>query len=308
MQIGITLPQMGDTAGPEAMRLVSGAADELGFAGVWVGDHIVLPRDHVTDYPFSSSGAFPFPGAVPWFEAFTSLTYVAAFTSRVRLGISVCVVPYRPAALLAKIVASLDQLSGGRVTLGVGAGWLEREFDALNAPYAGRGAATDEALGLLRAAWTRDGPVTYHGDHVSVEDCFFSPRPRQPDGIPIWVGGSGAAARRRSLEFGAAWHPHILKHSPDAIRAEMDKLSTHASKLGRPAPAVALYAPIELDAEPTSVPWEAGVVRGSADQIVAALGDYEAAGVQEFVVTMRGVAARDASTKAEHMARLAAAW
>ncbi|MBV8690392.1 MAG: TIGR03619 family F420-dependent LLM class oxidoreductase [Actinobacteria bacterium] len=190
MRFGIHLPQYGRAAGGEAITRVARHAEALGFHDVWVSDHVAIP-----------DGA-PYPPSF-LFEPIVALTWAAAATTRVGLGTSVLVLPYRHPLELAKELASLDQLSGGRLTIGIGSGWLQAEFDALDVPYAERGARTDEAIDCMRACWGEQ-PVTFAGPTVSFEDLKVVPGPAHP--IEIWVGGGAPPALRRAVAKGDGWH------------------------------------------------------------------------------------------------------
>lgn len=189
MQFGIHLPQAGRAAGADAIARVARHAEELGFADAWVSDHLAVPADA------------PYPPAF-LFEPVIALTWAAAATTRLGLGTSVLVLPYRHPLHLAKELASLDQLSGGRLTVGVGAGWLEGEFDALNVPFTERGPRTDEAIDAMRACWG-DQPVDFSGSIVRLSSMKVVPTPAHP--IPIWVGGASPPALRRAAERGDGW-------------------------------------------------------------------------------------------------------
>jgi probable F420-dependent oxidoreductase len=190
VQFGVHLPQYGRAAGADGVTRAARQAEELGFADVWVSDHLAVP-----------TGA-PYPPAY-LLEPVVALTWAAAATTRVRLGTSVLVLPYRHPLHLAKELATLDVLSGGRLLLGAAAGWLEAEFDALDVPFADRGARTDEAIDALRACWeTR--PTSFDGPTVHLRDLQVLPQPGRH--IPIWVGGESAPALRRAVERGDGWH------------------------------------------------------------------------------------------------------
>jgi len=175
------------------MLSVATHAEALGFASVWVTDHILVPRtleiiyrDHML-------------------EPITLLSHLAAVVRRAHLGTSVIILPYRSPILVAKMLATIDQLSRGRVIFGVGAGWMEPEFQALNASFADRGALSDENLRIIRDCWTHE-TVSFQGRFHACEDMQASPRPAQPGGPPIWVGGNSARSRRRVVELGDGWH------------------------------------------------------------------------------------------------------
>jgi probable F420-dependent oxidoreductase len=195
VRFGIHLPQYGRAAGADAITRVARHAEDLGFHDVWVSDHVAVPADA------------PYPPSF-LYEPIVALTWAAAATSRIGLATSVLVLPYRHPLELAKELASLDQLSGGRLTIGIGSGWLEKEFDALNTSYAERGARTDEAIDCMRACWGPQ-PVSFTGPTVSFEDLKIVPGPAHP--IEIWVGGGAPPALRRAVAKGDGWHGNFFE-------------------------------------------------------------------------------------------------
>lgn len=182
MRLGIHLPQYGRAASPDAIRRVAIRAEALGFADVWVSDHVVQPVDQGYPSPYL-------------FEPLLTLGWAAAVTDRVRLGTSVLVVPQYHPLVLANSLASLDHLSGGRLTVAAGVGWSRAEYDALGQDFTSRGARLDEALDIFRIVW-RDDPATFRGDHYVFDDLRVLPKPIGE--IPIWIGGSSDAALRRA--------------------------------------------------------------------------------------------------------------
>jgi len=192
MQVGIHLPQIGRKAGPEAIRRAAVQAEELGFADVWTSEHIILPN-----------GA-PYPPSALFYDPVLSLTWAAAFTSRVGLGTSVLVLPMRHPLPLAKELATLQNLSEGRLILGAGVGWMAAEFAALGVPFRERGRRMDEGIAMMRAVWGED-PVSFPARHIPavIEDMRMLPQPIKP--IPIWIGGSSEAALARAARLDG-WH------------------------------------------------------------------------------------------------------
>src|SRR5580692_7484124 len=192
MQFGIHLPHIGRKAGPASIRRAAEQAEALGFADVWVSEHIIVPKDAA--YPPSPS----------FYDPVLTLTWAAAYTQRVRLGTSVLVLPMRHPLPLAKELATLQNLSEGRLVLGAGVGWMEAEFAALGAPFKERGRRMDEGIALMRAVWSQD-PVSFPARHIPavVEDMRMLPQPVAP--IPIWIGGSSDAAIARALRLDG-WH------------------------------------------------------------------------------------------------------
>jgi len=206
MRFGVHLPQFGRIASPEAIQRAALRAEELGFDDIWASDHIAVPAEH---------------SYVPshFYEPVVTLTWAAAVTQRVGIGTTVLVLPYRHPLHLAKELASLDRLSGGRLTVGAAAGWLEAEFEALGVPFSERGSRTDEALEVLRACWGPD-PVRFEGPRVRLHDLRVSPKPSRR--IPIWIGGSSEAALRRAVQLGDGWHGTFM--SPEETRPILMRL------------------------------------------------------------------------------------
>lgn len=193
MRFGVILPNYGKPAAREALVEVARAAEELGYDSIWTTDHILLPRGH--EEPFGHI-----------YETLITLAYLAGVTEKVRIGTSVLVLPLRNPIIVAKEAATLDLLSGGRLILGLGVGWLEQEFAFLGSEFKKRGSLCDEGIELMRALWSQDRP-SFSGRHYKFFDSFFSPKPAQPGGPPIWIGGVSEAAMRRAARLGDSWHP-----------------------------------------------------------------------------------------------------
>lgn len=208
MRFGIHLPQYGRASGAESLTRAARQAEELGFDDVWVSDHQVVPAD----------AGYPPPYL---FEPLTALTWAAAATRRVGLGTSVLVVPQHDTVSLANRLASLDQLSGGRVILGAGVGWLEGEYEALGKDFHDRGRRMDESLEVLRACFTRD-PVDFEGRWHRLRKIRLLPKPAHP--IPIWLGGASDAACARAVRLGDGFHAIGL--SPEEAASAVARLRT----------------------------------------------------------------------------------
>lgn len=179
-------------------------AEDAGVESAWVSDHTVLIENPASQYPFSKDGEFFAPPDSDWYDWVVVLSYLGAVTSRIRLGVAVAVLPHRNPLILAKQLATLDRLTGGRVALGIGAGWLEEEFDALGIPFRGRGSRTDGAVDLLRAAWTGTPPPGEYGPFTVPTGVHTRPTPVQHH-LPILVGGESPAALRRIATRGDGW-------------------------------------------------------------------------------------------------------
>jgi len=232
MKFGVSLPHFGQRARGTGVathiRDVAVAADRLGYHVVWASDHVVLPRSVTTPYPYG--GSFPYDVNDPILDPVATLAWVASATRHVRLGSAVIVLPYHSPLPLAKALATVDVLSGGRLLLGVAGGWLREEFELLAVPFAERGPRTDEAIDLLRHLWTAD-TIDFHGRFHHLHDAAFYPKPVQKPAPPIWIGGDGAAALRRVVRRGDGWlaAPRDLA----TLEAKIEEIRRGAEAAGR---------------------------------------------------------------------------
>ncbi len=228
MQIGFSAPTAGPLASLDALTELCTGAEALGYDYATFSDHVVIPTDISSPYPYSASGEFSNAGTGERNEQLIELAFVAARTSKLRLVTSVMVVPHRPAVLAAKQLATIDVLSGGRVTLGIGAGWMKEEFEALGTPpFAERGKVTDEYIAAFRELWTQDKP-SFSGDYVAFDKISFAPKPAQKGGIPIWIGGESGPALRRTAKIGDAWYP-----IPNNPAFPLDSLARYTASVAR---------------------------------------------------------------------------
>lgn len=252
MRFGIHLPQAGPAASRDGIIRAARQAEDLGFGDVWVSDHVVVPRER--DYP---------PSAYIH-EPIVAMAVAAAVTDRVGIGTTVLVVPMRQPVLLAKQLASIDVMSGGRVILGAAAGWLEPEFDALGVDFDSRGPVLDEAIDLMRATWTED-PITRSAPLAGAElrDMRAQPQPTAP--IPIWIGGHSAPVYRRAIAVGDGWHGAF--RTPAETRPIVEEL-----RAGRPEENFVVSMRTRWDA-----------LEDDRDLIVAELEEYDEIGVQHIV-------------------------
>jgi probable F420-dependent oxidoreductase len=290
MDVGILAPQIGRNSGRTPIRDVAQAADELGFSSVWVTDHLIVPTTVDSSYPYRTSGDIDVNDDQPYFEMITTLGYLAGVTERVKLGTAVAILPYRNPVFLAKALSSLDQLAEGRLILGAGVGWMREEFDAVGAPFRRRGAMTDEVLEFLRAAWTGPQPVEFHGEFIQLPPAFLQPRPYQ-DHVPVWIGGESAAARRRIVQHGDAWFPHVYQHDPQTLAASIVQIEGELAAAGRaPLTDVGLFLPLALTErsdEPIE-PWRTSRLAGDPEQIRSTLISYREAGVTHVLLMFGG--------------------
>ena len=272
MKFGTILPHIGPlAAGPDALdSLLSVAqqAEALGFDSLWVGDHVVLPTAIKPRYPYNDTGEFPLPAEAALLEPLTVLGFLTGVTRRVRLGPSVLVLPHRNPIVTAKMFASLDVLSRGRIIFGAGIGWMEEEISLLGAPFKRRGALSDEYLRAMRELWTNPDP------HFEGEFCRFSgikcePKPLQ-NPLPIWIGGHSARAMRRIVEFGDGWI--AVPKSLAVFQDGMALLREAADRGGRDLNAIEIMI---------------GLLRTtSVDEFIEAMKPYQDLGYESFMVPL----------------------
>jgi probable F420-dependent oxidoreductase len=287
MQIGCSAPTSGPLIEPDSLLRIATEAEALGFDYVTVSDHIIIPTSIASRYPYSESGEFPSGAAAPRLEQLTAATFVAAATKKLRIVTSVMVVPHRPAVLTAKILATIDYLSKGRLTLGIGAGWCEEEFDAIGTPpFAERGAVTDEFMAACKELWTADEPK-FDGKYVKFRDVLFPPKPPQ-GAIPIWVGGESGPALRRTARYGDAWYPigtnpQFPMDTLTRFKAGVAKLRGLTEKAGRDPAAVGLS--YRVSSNPEAQP--KGTVDGQRKLFTGGPADYagDIKALQEVGVT-----------------------
>ena len=267
MKFGLLLPNFGAVANGESIAASARLAEALGFDSVWTTDHVLMPADMPEPY-----------GNL--IESLVALTIAATATESVQLGTSIIVMPQREPVLLAKQLAGIDVVSGGRLILGAGVGWLEREFNYLSADYAQRGPRFDEWLALMRALWNGDG--AFRGESVTIDDVLFAPRPPRGAGTPVWIGGNSAHAIRRAATLAQGWHPVGLSAAElGAGLAELRRLSNGRAVTASLRSNIELLAPGE-SARGYSAPGH--VPRGGASEVVAELKAYQEAGLEYAVI------------------------
>jgi probable F420-dependent oxidoreductase len=230
MRIGLFLPSVSPVASPEFLTAYGAAAEEAGFASIWVGEHVVFLDEYASKYPYSDDGRLGLPPDAGLLEPFATLSFLAAATSRIRLGTAVCLVPQRNPVYTAKSVSTLDWLSSGRVDFGVGIGWLREEFAVLHEPFEERAARTREYLAVMRTLW-RDDVSSYDGELYTLPSCRMFPKPVQPGGPPVYFGGETDAALRRVADLGDGWHG--FNHLPDSAAASVQRLEPMLRDAGR---------------------------------------------------------------------------
>lgn len=230
MRFGVHLVAAGKVIEGEKIARIAQRAEELGYDSVWVSDHIIFPTELRSPYPYSPDGKLPLDPTLPLLEPFTVLSYAAAVTKKVKLGTSVVIVPYRDPIVTAKIVATIDVLSGGRFIFGVGVGWLEEEFRVLRQNLKDRGPQTKEALLAMKACWTQDDPE-FHGKFFDFSGIKFAPKPLQKPHPPIWFGGNSMPALKRAVEQGDGWHSVWM--TPEEVAETAKTLRGMCAKAGK---------------------------------------------------------------------------
>jgi len=259
---GVNLPNYSSLGNREAMSAIAERAEALGYASLWTSDHILVPKN--LPEPFGNL-----------LESFTTLSYLAARTEHIRLGTGILVLPQRNPLLVAKQAATVQHLSGGRLTLGVGVGWMEQEYGFLRADFRSRGRLADEYIPALRELFESDAP-DFQGEHVSYTDALFSPRPNVP--IPIVVGGNSRGALRRAAKLGDGWYG--LRLSPESAGASIVTMAELGHKENFE---VSLRVQTRVggtvdDAQPEAT------LRGDLGEIIEQVHRYAEVGVQHLVI------------------------
>jgi probable F420-dependent oxidoreductase len=229
VQFDLWLPTASPMTTPELLDAVAQGAQERGIGTIWVGEHVVLFPEYASSYPYADDGRIPAPPGSGLLEPLVTLTYLAARTSTVRLGTAMLLLPQRNPVYVAKEVATLDWLSGGRVDLGVGVGWLKEEFEALNVPWERRGRRTDEYLEVLHTLWV-DDTSSFQGETYTLDPCEMFPKPLQQP-VPVHVGGETTAALRRVARGAQGWH--TFNRTPEELATGLAELDGHLEAAGR---------------------------------------------------------------------------
>ena len=250
MRLGVNVPNFGPGTEPGVLRCWAQTVEGLGFDLLMISDHVAVTPDVAEQYP------------APFYEPFTTLAWLAGITGRVRLGTTVLIVPYRHPLLIARMAANLNDLSGGRLVLGVGAGWAEQEFGALGVPFRQRGKLTDDYLRAVRAAWADD--ADYRGGQ-----------------IPIWVGGNSDAGVRRAVNLGEAWHP--LRFTMPWMREAVRRMTAFADEQRRPVPGLVPRIALRLTESPVTAP-ERMAGEGTIDQVLDDLAELRLLGADTVVL------------------------
>ena len=276
MKFGVTIPNNWGIEDPQQVLNFGPMAEELGYDSVWVMDHL-----------FNTGYIRERLEGKPYYHPLSTLSYLAATTKRVMLGTSVLVLPYHNPVELAKYAASLDQISGGRVTLGVGVGAMTEEFAALGIPMRERGSLTTECIAIMKELWTNPNPC-YESKRWKFSELLFSPKPLQKPHIPLWIGGSSPGALRRAATQGDGWHPTGV--SPEEFSIGRREIEEMAAAAGREPDSLTMSLRIEVEAHggPSSsrAAGRARLLGGDSEAMAATIAAYETAGVQHMVLAL----------------------
>ncbi len=290
MKFGFTLPVRGELANFEGIAGMARHGESLGFTSATVADHIVIPTRVESAYPYDASGRHPSHGDA--MEALSLIAFVSGQTSKLRLITSVLILPYRNPVLTAKMVSTIDVLSQGRITLGIGVGWMEEEFEALQAPdFARRGAVTDEWVTIFKKLWS-PGPVDHQGAFYSFGPVRCEPLPVQKPHPPIWIGGHSKPALRRTARYADAWHPlgtvETAQLRPPEFAAMRDDLRRMTEGFGRDFNDITLAFVARLRETKTPVVGNDRMpFSGSAAQLIEDVEAYRALGVKHLSFDFR---------------------
>jgi probable F420-dependent oxidoreductase len=273
VRVGLHALGIGDGARPEIIRAVAVAAEASGFATLWSGEHVVMVDRPRSRYPYAADGKIAVPAGADWLDPLLGLSFIAALTTRIRLATGVLLLPEHNPVLAAKQAATLDMLSGGRLTLGVGIGWSAEEFAALGIPFERRGRRTAEYIAAMRELWASD-VASFSGEFTHFDAVRVNPKPVRDRRVPVVVGGNSDAALRRAAEFGDGWYGFNLPASSVAERVAV--LDGYCRQRGRPLSDLSVAVAL-ADGGPDLLPGLAG--SGVTELVVVAAppGDPSAA-------------------------------
>lgn len=291
MQYGFSLPVRGNQANHDGLVSIARRGEELGFTYATIADHIVFPTSVASQYPYDATGRHPSAGDA--IEPLSLMAFIAGATKRLRLVTSVLILPHRNPVLAAKMIATIDVLSQGRVTLGIGVGWLREEFAALGAAdFDRRGAVSDEYLAIFKKLWS-PGPVEYHGAYYSFAPLRCEPLPVQRPHPPIWVGGHSKAALRRTARHADGWHPlgtvETAELRPLEFAASLDDLKRMTEAEGRDFAKMTIAFVARLRETKTAIDSPDRMpFSGSTAQLLEDIATYRSLGVSHLSFDFRG--------------------
>ncbi|MDX2157909.1 MAG: LLM class F420-dependent oxidoreductase [Hyphomicrobiaceae bacterium] len=310
MRFGVNILSRGPMANRAGYKAVASAAERLGFDFVSANDHVVVPADIDSRYPYTEEGDWAGRNTGQCLDVLSTLTFLAGCTERVRLLSSVMVVPHRPAILAAKMIATADVLSEGRMVIGVGAGWMKEEIEALGAPpYEARGKVTDEYIAAFRELWTKPRPEM-KGAFVEFSSILFEPKPVAKPHPPIWVGGESPAAMRRAVRLGDGWYPASSNpanrlDTASRVAAAMGQFKALCETAGRVPASITLAHvvlwPVNWTAE-AAISGGRRTFTGSSEQMREDAATLAAAGVTDVNVSFPAPTVQETVEKMERFA------
>lgn len=280
MQFGFSLIVRGNEATPEGFARLAERAEALEIDSLWCSAHVILPPQVKSGYVLIPGRKHPEHWKERYWEPFTVLGFLAGLTSKVTLGTSVVIVPMHNPFELAKQVAEVDQLSGGRFVFGIGVGWFEEEFEVLGQEFHNRGARTDEAMNLMSALWRND-PVSFEGRYYNVDKAYFAPKPYRQPHPPIWVAGNSKAAMKRAARIANAWHP--VRPSLEYLREARAELNRYLEQVGRAPESLEIAVKVPLIFQDAGPGPDEPPTQGRVVDIVAAIERYREAGASQMV-------------------------
>jgi len=305
MDFGLHLPASSANVKPEDLVRFAQQAEALGFYCLTVADHVIVPKSISIPYPYTVDGKYP--GTGYHLETLTTMSFLAGATQRIRFATSVMIAPYRNPIITAKMLASLDVLSNGRVIVGLGVGWMKEEFDNLGTPaFAERGRVTDEYIRAFRELWTSDNP-TFNGKFCNFSNIVFSPKPVQKPTIPIWIGGHSKQAIRRAARLGDGWHPiggvPTIPLEPEDVRKDLAILTEFARAAGRDPKQIRVALKGSLFDKEKKIEGRRRRFMGDAEEIASDIRDYRAAGVDTMIFDVRRPSSAETLERMEWMAK-----
>jgi probable F420-dependent oxidoreductase len=289
MQFGLHLPASTPNVSSGELIRFARSAEALGFYYITVADHIVVPQEISIPYPYTVDGKYP--GTGYHLETLMTMGFLAGATRSIRFVTSVMIAPYRNPVITAKMLATLDVLSNGRVTAGIGVGWMKEEFENLQAPnFAERGKVTDEYIHAFRVLWTQDD-ACFNGNHCKFNDITFLPKPVQQPAIPIWIGGHSRQAIRRAAQLGDGWHPiggvPTIPLEPEDMKRDLDLLADFAHAAGRDPKKIHIALKGSLFDREKKIEGRRRHFMGTAEDIASDIRAYRDAGVHTLIFDVR---------------------
>ncbi len=291
MDFGFSIPTRGSLATQQTVLALAQHGEKLGFSRLAIPDHIIIPNTIASPYPYNAAQKMAGASDGDCLEQLAVLAYLAAATTKIRLLTSVMVVPHRPPVFTAKALATIDVLSNGRVDIGIGAGWMDEEFQAIGAPpFAERGKVTDEYLRIFKQLWTQDVP-RYDGQYAKFHDVTFLPKTLQKPHPPIWVGGESPAALRRVIALGDAWYPigtnpQFLLNTLERFTSGVERLRADAERANRDPQSIAItyWAPWYKDTQtPIFDDGKRQLFTGSDADVAGDIIDFRQLGVRHLL-------------------------